>query len=237
MTEPAPGAIPLEGRTVVITGAASGIGRALAFGFLGEGARVAGLDRDAGGLEVLAREGLIPHVVDVTDEGGVRTAIDSIARETGRLDILFNNAGVGGGRTVAELAEGEFERCIAIHLYGTLYGLKAALPIMRRQKFGRIINMLSRGAEASRPGWSAYGAAKAGAFALTRVAASEAKEDGVLINGMIPGPTRTGMNKGPDLQEPEAVFPGARWLATLPDDGPTGRVFWNRVEYRLFERG
>ena len=106
---------------------------------------------------------------------------------------------------------------------------------MRRQGRGRIINTVSRGAEAQASGWSAYGSAKAALFALTRIAAAEAADAGILINGMIPGPTRSGMMTGPNLHESEAVYPGALWLATLPSGGPTGEIFWNRKPYALFQ--
>ena len=75
----------------------------------------------------------------------------------------------------------------------------------------------------------------AGGWDLTRVAAAETRGAGILVNGMIPGPTSTPMmNNNPKLQPPEAVYPSALWMATLPDDGPSGKVFWNMKEYRLF---
>jgi NAD(P)-dependent dehydrogenase (short-subunit alcohol dehydrogenase family) len=152
------------------------------------------------------------------------------------LDLLFNNAGLGLRTRIEELPGGAFERSVAVHLFGGLYGLRAGLRQMRAQGYGRIVNVVSRGAEAEAPSWAAYGAAKAGLFALTRVAASECKEGDILVNAMTPSPTRTAMNRGANLQEPAAVVPSAIWLATLPAGGPTGKVFWNKKEYRLFER-
>lgn len=225
----------VEGQTVLITGAASGIGRALAMTFLRDGADVIGVDRDGAGLVELESAGIRTLRVDVGDAKDVARAVDLAVSATGRLDVLFNNAGIGGLCDIEKLPEGRFEAFTRVHVFGVLHGLRAALPVMRAQRYGRIVNTLSRGAEARRAGWGAYAAAKAGAFALTRVAAAEAHADGILINGMIPGPTRSGMNQGPDLQSPEDVYPGARWLATLPADGPTGKVFWNRAEYHLFE--
>ena len=225
----------LAGKTVLITGAASGIGRALAAGFAAAGADVVAADIDADGLSALDIPGCRAIEVDVASDQAVSRAVAFALEGRGRIDILFNNAGVGGRCGIEDLADGEFERMVRVHLFGGLYCLRAVMPIMRRQGYGRIINTLSRGAEASTPGWAAYGAAKAGLFALTRIAAAEMAGLDVLVNGMIPGPTHTGMNKGPGLQEPEAVLPGAIWLASLPAGGPSGKVFWDRREYRLFE--
>jgi len=225
----------IAGQTIVVTGAASGIGRALALGFVADGAAVIGADLAGSNLESLAQEGVLTVTADVTRDAEVRAMIEYAAAETGRVDVLFNNAGVGDHTWIERMPEGAFEHLVAVHLFGALYGLRAALPLMRRQGRGRIINTLSRGAEAQSVGWAAYGSAKAGLLALTRVAAAEAAGADILINGMIPGPTQTGMMKGKGLQEPEAVYPGARWLATLPTGGPTGKVFWDRKEYGLFQ--
>lgn len=221
-------------KTVVITGAASGIGRALALGFAEDGADVVAADIDAAGLVPLAAEGVRTVAADVTDEAQVRAMIAFALKGRGRIDVLFNNAGIGENTRIEALADGQFERSIRIHLFGTLYGLRAALPVMRAQGYGRVINMLSRGAEAAAPGWASYAAAKSGMFALTRVAAAETRGSGILVNGMIPGPTNTAMNANAALQPPEATYPSGLWLATLPDDGPSGKVFWDMKEYRLF---
>jgi 3-hydroxybutyrate dehydrogenase len=224
----------LDGKVVVITGAASGIGRALAVAFAGEGAKVVAADINAAGLAELASDGILAVPTDVTKDAEVRALVRAAQDKFGRIDVLFNNAGLGGNTRIEDLADGAFEQMLGVHLFGALYGLRAAMPVMRAQGYGRIINTLSRGAEAHRPGWAGYGAAKAAMFALTRVAASECDGVNILINGMIPGPTESGMMRGPNLQPPEAVVPGALWLATLPTDGPRGRVFWNKQEYHLF---
>ncbi|MDZ4762396.1 MAG: SDR family oxidoreductase [Alphaproteobacteria bacterium] len=226
----------LAGKTILITGAASGIGRALAVAFAAEGADVVAADLNAEALGALASSGCRTITVDVSNSEAVKRAVGAAVEGRGRVDVFFNNAGIGGRRAIEDLADGEFERMVQVHLFGGLYCLRAVLPVMRLQGHGRIINTLSRGAEAQAAGWAAYGAAKAGLFALTRVAAAETAGSDILVNGMIPGPTQSGMNKGPDLQPPEAVVPGARWLATLPAGGPSGKVFWDRREYRLFEQ-
>ena len=227
----------LEGRTVIVTGAASGIGRAIALGASGDGAVVVAVDIDDAGLSTLGAEaGIVVHHADVTDERQVRTAVDRAASETGRVDVLVNNAGVAGRGTIETSATGAFEHTVAVHLFGALYGMRAALPHMRAQRFGRIVNVLSRAAEVAAPDGVAYSAAKAALFAVTRAAAKEVAGDGILVNGLIPGPTNTaiwGVDR-PDLQAADVVYPHARFLFELPDDGPTGRVFWNSEPYRLF---
>jgi NAD(P)-dependent dehydrogenase (short-subunit alcohol dehydrogenase family) len=227
----------IEGRTVVITGAASGLGRAWAEGFLRDGARVVAADIRDEGLAALAEAGALTRVTDVRSREQVRDLVEQATRETGRLDALFNNAGFGSRTAVAELAEGEFERMIEVHLYGTLYGMRFAIPVMREQGRGRIVNTLSRAAEVCGGLDSAYSAAKAGIWAATRCAARECAQSDILINGLIPGPTNTGIwgRDMPQLQPPEVSYPTARMLATLPAGGPTGRVFWNEREYPLMD--
>jgi 3-hydroxybutyrate dehydrogenase len=226
----------IANKVVVITGAASGIGRAIALAFAAEGAQVVAADINAEGLAEIAGDGLLTVTTDVTSQAAVREMVEAALDRFGRIDVLFNNAGLGANTRIEDLADGDFERMIGVHLFGALYGLRAVLPVMRAQGQGRVINTLSRGAESQAPGWASYGSAKAAMLALTRVAAAECADVDILVNGMIPGPTQTGMMRGANLQLPEAVVPSARWMATLPADGPRGKVFWNMEEYQLFAR-
>ena len=132
-----------------------------------------------------------------------------------------------------------FERHVAVHLFGCVNGMRAALPHMRRQGYGRIINTLSRNAEVAVPTTSAYAAAKAAMWAATRVTAAEVTDVDILINMLIPGPTNTPIwgRERPNLQPPAATYATARMLATLATGGPTGKVYWNEQEYALFDPG
>jgi 3-hydroxybutyrate dehydrogenase len=224
----------IEGKTVVITGAASGIGRALALGFAGDGARVVATDINAAALSEIASDRIATLAVDVSSDDDVKRMMAFALADTGRVDVLFNNAGLGGAKPIEQIDDDMFERYIRVHLFGAYYGTRAALKVMRRQGSGRIVNTLSRHAGQRARGFVAYASAKAGMLALTRVAAAEVAGADILVNGMIPGPTKSGMMKGDNLQEPEAVYPGALWLATLPAGGPNGKVFWNRKEIDLF---
>ncbi len=224
-------------RTIVVTGAASGIGRAIAQGFLADGARVVACDIQEDGLAEIATLGAITQRTDVRSRDEVAALIARAQEETGRIDALFNNAGFGSRKAVAELAPGEFETMIEVHLYGVIHGMRFAIPAMRELGHGRIINTLSRAAEVCGKLDAAYSAAKAGIWAATRSAARECADVDILINGLVPGPTNTAIwgRDMPQLQPPEVVYPTARMLATLPEGGPTGRVFWNEKEYRLMD--
>ena len=223
-------------KTIVITGAASGIGRAWAKAFNEEGANVIGCDINQEGLSSLKELGISTLVTDVSKDQQVKDLVNFAVEKTGRLDVVFNNAGMGYGHKLEESPVGAFEHHVAVHLFGCLYGMKNAIPVMRKQGSGRIINTISRNAETNTPGTSAYSAAKAAIWSASRVAAYEVSDSDILINMIIPGPTNTGI-WGRDmkhLQSPEATYPTARMLATLKKGGPTAKVFWDEKEYPMF---
>lgn len=224
----------LEARTVLLTGAASGIGQALAHGFFDDDARVVAVDRNPPGLQSLAGRGALTLEVDVSRPDEVAGMVSFAVSETGRLDVLINNAGLGFAVELLDHAPDQFEELIRVNLFGPVYGMESALPRMREQGYGRIINVLSRAAEAGRPGFAAYGSSKAALWAVTRSVARENRDYDIKVNGLIPGPTKTAMNPRGE-QDPSAVYPTARMLATLPADGPSGRVFWGEKPYRLFD--
>jgi 3-hydroxybutyrate dehydrogenase len=223
-------------KTIVITGAASGIGRAWAKAFNEEGANVIGCDINQEGLSSLKELGISTLVTDVSKDQQVKDLVNFAIEKTGRLDVVFNNAGMGYGHKLEESPVGAFEHHVAVHLFGCVYGMKNAIPVMRKQGSGRIINTISRNAETNTPGTSAYSAAKAAIWSASRVAAYEVSDSDILINMIIPGPTNTGI-WGRDmkhLQSPEATYPTARMLATLKEGGPTAKVFWDEKEYLMF---
>ncbi len=220
--------------TVCVTGAASGLGQAISLGFIEDGAKVVAVDINSEGLKPLEEKGAITKIIDVTDFNHVNSMVKTAIEETGRLDVLFNNAGVARLRNIHELKDDEYEKVIRVNVFGPVYGIRAAIPVMREQNFGRIINLVSRAAEAGNNRMAPYNSSKAALWSVTRVAAVENIDYDILINGMIPGPTKSGMM--PQGQNPEVVYPSARWMATLPSGGPTGKVFWNKKEYVMFSK-
>lgn len=227
----------VQGRTVVVTGAAHGIGRAWAEGFLKEGFRVVAADIDEAELEALRDAGALCRATDVTVSQQMRDLVDFAVKSTGRLDVLFNNAGIGSRRRIENLRDGEFERMIEVHLYGAVNGMRAAIPVMRQQDYGRIINTISRAPEIDAPGNAAHGAAKAGVWLATQVAAREVEDADILVNALIPGPTNTAFwgRDMPNMKPPEATFPTAMMLATLPSNGPSGQAFFDKETYTMYD--
>ncbi|MFF1302731.1 SDR family oxidoreductase [Streptomyces sp. NPDC058307] len=189
-----PGHGLLKGRTAVITAAAgAGIGGATARRFLEEGARVLISDAHARRLKEyeaeLGREfpGAVTAVpCDVTDEAQVRALFDAAVEEHGRLDIVVNNAGLGGTSSLVDMTDEQWNRVLDVTLNGTFRCTRAALRLMRDARAGVIVNNASVIGWRAQAGQAHYAAAKAGVMALTRCAAVEAAEYGVRVNAVSP---------------------------------------------------
>ena len=228
----------IGGKTIVITGAANGIGRAWAEMFSADGAKVIACAKDEEKLLELDKQGMTTVIADVSRPKEVESFINLAVHETGKLDVLFNNAGMGFGYKLEDSPDGGFENHVAVHLFGTVYGMRYAIPHMRKQGHGRIINTISRNAETNVPTTSAYAAAKAGIWSASRVAAKEVADVDILINMLIPGPTNTQIwgREMSHLQEPQATYPTAKMLALLEKGGKSGKVFWDEKEYPMFNQ-
>ncbi|MEU6555099.1 SDR family oxidoreductase [Streptomyces sp. NPDC046915] len=189
-----PGHGLLEGRTAVVTAAAgAGIGGATARRFLEEGARVLISDAHTRRLKEyeagLSREfpGAVTAVpCDVTDEAQVRALFDTAVREHGQLDVVVNNAGLGGTSHLVDMTDEQWSRVLDVTLNGTFRCTRAALRAMRETGSGVIVNNASVVGWRAQAGQAHYAAAKAGVMALTRCAAIEAAEYGVRVNAVAP---------------------------------------------------
>jgi NAD(P)-dependent dehydrogenase (short-subunit alcohol dehydrogenase family) len=188
-----------EGRVVVVTGAAKGIGAVTAEAFGREGARVAALDLDGAGVDAVAA-GLTARgadalalKTDATSASAVRAAFDAVLARWSRIDVLVNNAGgFAVMRTLEETDEAEWDAILRSNLTSAFLVSKAVVPVMKRQRTGRIVNLASvvaRGGAVRVP--AHYAAAKAGVVALTRMLALEVAEHGITVNAVAPGTTAT----------------------------------------------
>ncbi len=190
----------LEGKTAIVTGAAGGIGRASAEALAREGARLVLADLDGRRLEetaaALAAAGhtVVAERVDVTQAADVRCLVERCVDEFGRLDVMFNNAGIfnDSDGSVVDTAEAVWDRVLAVNLKGVFLGCKFAIPAMLAGGGGSIINTASFvalvGAAVSQ---CAYTASKGGVLALTREIAVEFARQGVRANALCPGPINT----------------------------------------------
>ena len=187
----------LQGRAALITGAGSGIGRATAELFASEGASVAILDRDASAAEATASAisstGAEAHpvVADVSQPGEISTAVDRSARLLGRLDILYNNAGVGSTGSVQDTTEEDWDRCFAVNVKGTYLTSQGAIPHLEAAGGGSIINQASVAALVGIRGFAAYCAAKGAVVSLTRAMAIDLAPMGIRVNVLCPGTVYT----------------------------------------------
>jgi NAD(P)-dependent dehydrogenase (short-subunit alcohol dehydrogenase family) len=206
----------LDGRKALITGGASGIGRATAVCFAREGAAVAILDRDAdGGAAAAAQVGGSFHHADVRDAAAVAHAIEQAAQALGGLTTLVNNAGIGNLAPLEAHDDQTWSRVIDVNLTGTFNCMRAALPIVRASGGGTCINNASNSGVRPTRGEIPYSAAKAGVIAMTAGAAQEYGPN-IRVNAVAPGLIRT------PLTEPLFGIDGA--LAPVYSATPLGRA-------------
>jgi 3-hydroxybutyrate dehydrogenase len=183
----------LESRVAFVTGAGSGIGLQIAEDFVREGARVCLADLDGtaaqeGANEIARSRGqALGLQCDVTSEAQLTTAIDKAVTTWGRIDILVNNAGLQFVSPLEEFPTEKFELLLRVMLVAPFLATKRVFPIMKRERYGRIINMASINGLVGFAGKAAYNSAKHGVIGLTRVAALEGAAHGITVNALCPG--------------------------------------------------
>ncbi|AWZ08460.1 MULTISPECIES: glucose 1-dehydrogenase [unclassified Streptomyces] len=214
------------GKSVLVTGAGSGIGRAVALAFAAEGASVVAAGRGAAALgetvALIEEEGgtAVAVTADVTRSEDVRALVRSTVEHFGSLDVAVNNAGVfRGGGPVADLPEEDWRTLLDVNVTGVLLSLQAEVSRMREQPTGgAIVNISSNlGAHARIPGAAGYIATKAAVSALSRAAALDHIGEGIRINAVSPGPVATDMSLWQGEDE-------AGRAARMKDESPLGRV-------------
>lgn len=227
----------LVGQVALVTGANRGIGRAVAAGLADRGLVVAVAARSLDAAQAVADEigrGAFAVQLDVTDDASVAAAVATVIAHAGRLDVVVNNAGghYDDGATISRVTDEDLRDALEINTFGALRVTRAAIPHLRASGHGRVVNVSSRSGTFSAT-WGdapAYAVSKAALNMVTLLLAKELEGDGILVNACCPGWVRTRMG-GDDAER--SVEEGADtpvWLATLPDDGPTGGLFGERQQ-------
>ncbi len=197
-------------KVALVTGAARGIGLAVAKRFLAEGWRVALLDIEGellrGAVDALDKDRTLAVHCDVSDATGVAAAVAQVSRRFGRLDALVNNAGIAVFTPVLETSDDDWNRVLAVNLTGPFLCTKAAVPLMREHGGGAIVNITSISAVRASTLRSAYGTSKAGLAHLTKQLAVELALSGIRVNAVAPGPVETAMAKAVHTAEIRADY-------------------------------
>ncbi len=237
----------LAGRAAMVTGGASGMGRAMALAFAGAGADVAigsllaGGDRTAGELSNLPAadelEGTAKEIeergvaalamgLDVTSVDSVQAFFDAAVEAFGKIDILANAAGITAEQTVCGHPDALWDKVIDVNLTGTYRTIKLCLPGMIERKWGRIVNIASTAASVGAPTSGAYGASKAGVVGLTRCVALEGAEHGVTCNAISPTwvETKFGVEWMTDIAEEQESRSGEAYIADVKSQNPQHRL-------------
>ena len=219
----------MQGKVVAITGASRGIGAAAARAFAAAGAKVALLARSQREIDALAAEigaEALAMRCDVADWTSVEQAVATVVQRFGRLDALVNNAGTID--PIARLSDADptaWGQAIDVNLKGVFHGMRAAVPVMRAQGGGTVINVSSGAARNALEGWSSYCAGKAGALMLTQAAHLEEGPHGIRVLGLSPGTVATEMQvkiKASGINPVSQLDPAVH----IPADWPARALVW-----------
>lgn len=222
----------LEGRVAIVTGSGKGLGEEIARKIYSEGAKLALWDFDTESVKKVASDmdatgkNAAPFTVDVTDEASLQKAVADTVAKFGKIDILVNNAGISIHKPLDEMTMEIWQKVINVDLTGVFLCCKSVAPVMKKQKYGKIVNIASLGGRTARNVGVNYAASKAGVIGITMCLAKELGAFGIYVNDVCPGPILTEQTK----QYPPEVF--ASWNAGrliakdgLPEDIGDAVVF------------
>ena len=195
-----------SGRAAIVTGAASGIGKATAERLAEQGARVVAADVDEDGLGwVRGNDAFVARAGDVTSEAFNADLVETCGRVFGRLDALVLNAGIAPTGPIQDADLASFDRVMEVNVRGVVLGLQAALPLLRTSGTGAVVIPASISGLGGDPGMWAYNTSKGAVVNLVRAACLDLARDGIRVNGVCPGPIRTGLMEPVQRETPELM--------------------------------
>ncbi len=221
----APFAHVFGGKSAIVTGGASGIGRSLSLQLASSGAAVVVADLNEDGARAVAQSIVgaghrASHAaLDVTDASVVQQLVDRVVRDHGRLDFMFNNAGILIGGPLEDMTAAHWDRLVGVNLMGVIHGVRAAYPVMVRQRSGHIVNTASLAGLAPTPWTAVYSMTKHAVLGLSTSLWGEAADKGVCVSAVCPGFIDTGIFRaGTYLSSgPKTLFEVAGFKPTPPD--------------------
>jgi NAD(P)-dependent dehydrogenase (short-subunit alcohol dehydrogenase family) len=227
----------ISNRVAVVTGAGSGIGRATCFRFAQEGATVIAADVDVEGgtktAELARQEGEEAHFIetDVSDSGDVKLMFDEVVEKYGKLNFVFNNAGIEGRRRLStEQEESTWENVVNVNMKGVWLGIKYAIPhLLETDGSGAIVNTASTAGITGASQLTPYSASKHGVVGITRSAAKEFGKDGIRVNAVCPGPVDTPMVQryiGDDEEDADTLAEDVPLKRAADPSELAGAVVW-----------
>jgi NAD(P)-dependent dehydrogenase (short-subunit alcohol dehydrogenase family) len=188
-------AFELTGQTAIVTGAATGIGEAIARRLAKAGAAVAVADLNLNGATEVARSiggDAFPLQIDIARSAAVNASINQVIERRGQIDVLVNNAGIAGkAAPLWEQSDEDWSSVIAVNLLGVVYCTRAVLPHMRKRKYGRVVNIASIAGKEGNPNMSPYSATKGAVITFTKSIGKEVATDGICVNAVAPAVIRT----------------------------------------------
>ncbi len=223
-----------EMKNILITGCSSGVGHMLAenlsddYHVIAVARRLEKMRKEFGDVDNIS-----VYKIDLDDIALTKEVIEEIILEHGNIPYLINNAGVNINENIEDISVDDLRRSFNVNVISPLIMMKSLLPKMKKEDFGRIINITSGAPLNNMEGYGAYSSSKAALNSITITASREYEEHNIKINLMSPGPVKTEMAPQSD-KDPSVCLPTVRYLLELDEDGPTGRFFWLGYEVPLF---
>ena len=226
--------INLHNKIIVVTGASSGLGFQIAKSLSKYDSKVIVCSRNTKKIrsKFLSKKNVILKKVNIQKPNEIKKFIKLIIKKYKKIDILINNAGITKSLEIEKIDYKIINNIFKTNLFAPFLFLKYSIPVMKKNNFGRIVNISSGGSINCAPGYSLYSASKAGLNTLAKSAFNELNKFNIKINTLSPGPIKTSMFPKNKLS-PKLCIPTLKYLCTLKNNGPSGKFFWFMKEVKI----